>query len=380
MAQLATTNTLFSAADHTYMALALRLAEQGLYTTQPNPRVGCVIVKNHQIIGQGAHLKAGEGHAEVHALLQAGDAAKDADAYVTLEPCNHHGRTPPCVDALIKAGVKRVVVAMQDPNPLVAGAGIKRLQAHGMDVTAGLMEKEALALNPGFISRMTRHLPYVRSKVAASLDGRTALKNGKSLWITGESARLDVQHWRAQSCAIVTGIGTVLADNPTMNVRLPDVVRQPLRVIVDGRLQMPLDSKMLQLESLQASPVLIAYARDDKHHAEALTACGAELLKLPDVHGRVDLLALLSNLAQRGVNEVLLEAGQGLNGAFLHANLIDEFIFYYAPKLMGADAKAMFAIPELTEMPQVTDLQILDVRQVGQDIRLRAKPVKHTDQ
>jgi len=380
MAQLATTNTLFSAADHTYMALALRLAEQGLYTTQPNPRVGCVIVKNHQIIGQGAHLKAGEAHAEVHALLQAGYAAKNADAYVTLEPCNHHGRTPPCVDALIKAGVKRVVVAMQDPNPLVAGAGIKRLQAHGIEVTAGLMEKEALALNPGFISRMTRHLPYVRSKVAASLDGRTALKNGKSLWITGESARLDVQHWRAQSCAIVTGIGTVLADNPTMNVRLSDVVRQPLRVIVDSRLQTPIDSKMLQPESLQTSSVLIVYASDDMHQAEALAACGAELLKLPDAHGRVDLLALLSHLAQRGVNEVLLEAGQGLNGAFLHANLIDEFIFYYAPKLMGADAKAMFAVPELTEMQQVTDLQILDVRQVGQDIRLRAKPVKRNDQ
>lgn len=362
------------------MALALRLAEQGLYTTQPNPRVGCVIVKNHQIIGQGAHLKAGEAHAEVHALLQAGDAAKDADAYVTLEPCNHHGRTPPCVDALIKAGVKRVVVAMQDPNPLVAGAGIKRLQAHGIEVAAGLMEKEALALNLGFISRMTRHLPYVRSKVAASLDGRTALNNGKSLWITGESARLDVQHWRAKSCAIVTGIGTVLADNPTMNVRLPDVARQPLRVIVDSRLHIPLGSKILKPESLRISPVLIVYAHDETNHTESLTACGAELLKLPDAHGHVDLLALLSNLAQRGVNEVLLEAGQGLNGAFLHANLIDEFIFYYAPKLMGADSKAMFAIPELTEMQQVTDLQIIDVRQVGQDIRLRAKPVKRSNQ
>ncbi len=191
---------------------------------------------------------------------------------------------------------------------------------------------------------------------------------------------MDVQHWRAQSCAIVTGIGTVLADNPTMNVRLSDVVRQPLRVIVDSRLQTPIDSKMLQPESLQTSPVLIVYASDDKHQAEALSRCGVELLKLPDADGRVDLLALLSCLAQRGVNEVLLEAGQGLNGAFLHANLIDEFIFYYAPKLMGADAKAMFAIPELTEMQQVTDLQILDVRQVGQDIRLLAKPVKRNDQ
>jgi diaminohydroxyphosphoribosylaminopyrimidine deaminase/5-amino-6-(5-phosphoribosylamino)uracil reductase len=365
----------FSIADHTYMTLALRLAEQGLCTTQPNPRVGCVIVKHQQIIGQGAHLKAGEAHAEVFALLRAGDAASGADVYVTLEPCNHHGRTPPCVDALIKAGVKRVVVAMQDPNPLVAGNGIKRLQAHGIEVVVGLMECEAQALNPGFISRMTRNLPYVRSKVAASLDGRTALNNGKSQWITGEAARLDVQHWRAQSCAIVTGIGTVLADNPGMTVRLQGATRQPLRVIVDSRLHTPLDSKMLAPDMLQTSPVLIAYAQDEYQHAAAFAACGAELLKLPNERGSVDLLALLSNLAQRGVNEVLLEAGQGLNGGFLHADLIDEFIFYYAPKLMGADAKAMFVIPELTEMQQVTDLQILDVRQVGQDIRLRGKPV-----
>ncbi|MEO7343720.1 MAG: bifunctional diaminohydroxyphosphoribosylaminopyrimidine deaminase/5-amino-6-(5-phosphoribosylamino)uracil reductase RibD, partial [Methylotenera sp.] len=209
---------MFTIADHQYMTLALQLAAQGLYSTQPNPRVGCVVVKNNQIIGQGAHLKAGEPHAEVFALRAAGADAKDADAYVTLEPCNHHGRTPPCVDTLIHAGVKRVVVAMRDPNPLVAGNGIKRLQAHGISVEVGLMETEARALNPGFISRMTRGLPYVRSKIAASLDGRTALKNGKSLWITSAPARLDVQHWRAQSCAIITGIGTVLADNPSMNV------------------------------------------------------------------------------------------------------------------------------------------------------------------
>lgn len=358
------------------MSLALRLAEQGLYTTQPNPRVGCVIVKNQQIVGQGAHLKAGEGHAEVHALLQAGDAAKDATAYVTLEPCNHHGRTPPCVDALIKAGVKRVVVAMQDPNPLVGGNGIKRLQANGIEVVVGLMQKEAQALNPGFISRMTRGLPYVRSKIAASLDGRTALNNGKSQWITGAAARQDVQHWRAQSCAIVTGIGTVLADDPSMTVRLENVKRQPLRVVVDSRLRMPLASKMLAPALRQSSPLLIAYAHDTGNNAAALAAGGAELLCIADTRGNVDLPMLLQHLAQRGVNEVLLEAGRSLNGAFLQARLIDEFIFYYAPKLMGADAKAMFAIPELTEMQQVTDLQILDVRQVGQDIRLRAMPVQ----
>lgn len=360
------------------MALALRLAEQGLYTTQPNPRVGCVIVKNSQLIGQGAHLMAGEPHSEVFALRQAGVDAKGADAYVTLEPCSHHGRTPPCVDALIHAGVKRVVIAMQDPNPLVAGNGIKRLQAHNIQVEVGLMEKESLALNPGFISRMTYGKSYVRSKIAASLDGRTALKNGKSLWITGEAARDDVQLWRAQSCAIITGVGTVLSDNPSMNVRLAhlsssNISRQPLRVIVDSQLQIPLDCKILETASMQASPVVIAYANDTANNLKALSATGAELLHLPDVNSRVDLVALLANLAGRGVNEVLLEAGQGLNGAFLQSNLIDEFIFYYAPKLMGSDAKAMFTITELTEMTQATELQILDVRQVGADIRLRAK-------
>lgn len=366
---------MFSVADHTFMTHALQLAELGLYTTQPNPRVGCVIVKNEKIIGQGAHLKAGEPHAEVIALRQAGAAAHSAEVYVTLEPCNHFGRTPPCVDALLAAGVKRVVIAMQDPNPLVAGLGIKRLQENGIDVVAGLMQAEALSLNSGFISRMTRGRPYVRSKIAASLDGRTALANGKSQWITSESSRLDVQRWRAQSCAVVTGVGTVLADNPAMTVRLENTVRQPLRVIVDGRLQTPADCKMLDAQVLKSSPVLIAYAEDDSHQAHALQAAGAMLIALPGTDHHVDLEALMRHLTELGVNEVLLEAGQGLNGAFLRANLVDEFIFYYAPKLMGADAKAMFAMPALTEMQQVTDLKILDIRQFGCDVRLRAKPV-----
>lgn len=367
---------MFSITDHTYMTLALRLAERGLFTTQPNPRVGCVIVKNNQIIGQGAHLKAGEAHAEVFALRQAGFAATDAEVFLTLEPCSHYGRTPPCVEALISAGVKRVVIAMQDPNPLIAGNGLKRLKAQGIKVEVGLMENEAIALNIGFISRMTKQMPYVRSKIAASLDGRTALKNGKSKWITGESARLDVQYWRAQSCAIITGIGTVLADNPIMNVRLDNVVRQPLRVIVDSHLQMPLDCKLLALDALKKGPVIIAYATDANHHGPALANSGAKLLHLPNDNERIDLHALLSHLAINGVNEVLLEAGQVLNGAFLEANLIDEFILYYAPKLMGADAQAMFSIPEIRDLQQATDLEILDVRQFGQDIRLRAKPVQ----
>lgn len=358
------------------MAYALRLAEQGLYTASPNPRVGCVIVKNNQVIGTGAHLQAGGPHAEVYALRQAGAEAEGADIYVTLEPCSHHGRTPPCVEAVIAAKPRRVVVAMQDPNPLVAGRGVAALHALGIEVVVGVMENEAQALNLGFISRMTRGLPYVRSKIAASLDGRTALSNGKSQWITSEQARLDVQHWRAQSCAIVTGIGTVLADNPSMIVRLENIRRQPLRVIVDSLLQTPLNCKMLNPLTLKHNPVLIAYAHDQNQRAAKLGQAGAELLLVADSANKVDLKALLQILAQRGINEVLVEAGQVLNGALLHAGLIDEFIIYYAPKLMGNAAKAMFAMPELTEMQQVTDLQILDLRQVGRDIRLRAKPHK----
>lgn len=357
------------------MSLALRLAEQGLYTTQPNPRVGCVIVKEGQVIGRGAHLKAGEPHAEVFALREAGEVARGADAYVTLEPCNHHGRTPPCVDALIKAGVKRVVIAMQDPNPLVSGRGQNALLQAGIEVEVGLMEKEAIALNPGFVSVMTQGRPFVRSKIAASMDGKTALSNGQSQWITGAGARQDVQHWRAQVSAIMTGIGTVLADNPSMTVRLEGVSRQPLRIIVDSQLQTPLHCKMLSSERLEQCPLLIAYASDPQKIAEQLIAKGAQLLQLPNVQGRVDLNALLQALAQRNITEVLLEAGQGLNGAMQQANLIDEFIFYYAPKLMGSAGHNMLAMDAFTAMSQAIDLQLLDVRQVGQDIRVRAKPV-----
>lgn len=359
--------------NHYFMSKALRLAEQGLCTTTPNPRVGCVIVNNKQIVGEGAHLKAGEPHAEIFALRQAGQAAKGADIYITLEPCSHTGKTPPCVNAVIAAQPKRVIVAMQDPNPLVAGRGIAALRAAGIEVLVGVLENEASALNIGFVSRMTRGMPYVRCKIAASLDGKTALNNGKSQWITGEPARQDVQRWRAQSCAIITGIGTVLADNPNMTVRLSNSVRQPLKVIVDSRLQTPADANILL-----GGNVLIAYASDPNHQTEVLQAVGATLLHLPNVNGRVDLKVLLAELAKREINEVLLEAGQGMNGAFLQAGLIDELILYYAPKLMGADAKGMFAMPAWTEMQQAIDLQVLDVRQVGADIRLRAKPTKAT--
>jgi diaminohydroxyphosphoribosylaminopyrimidine deaminase/5-amino-6-(5-phosphoribosylamino)uracil reductase len=367
----------FTSQDHLFMARALQLAELGLCTTMPNPRVGCVIVKEGNIVGEGAHLRAGDAHAEVFALRQAGEQARGATAYVTLEPCNHTGRTAPCSHALVNAGIKKVIAAMQDPNPLVAGSGLTYLQAHGIDAASGLMHAQAEALNPGFIARMTRNTPLVRSKIAATLDGKTALNNGVSQWITGEAARLDVQHWRARSCAILTGVGTVLADNPSMTIRLhseqaehKDTGPQPLRIIVDSSLKTPTDAKILA-----GGNVLIAFAHGGDHKQTALLSAGAELLCIPDDQGRVCLKTLLSHLAAREINEVLVEAGAGLNGALLAQNLIDELMIYYAPKLMGGAAKNMFAIPELTVMSQVRDLLILDVRTIGNDIRLRARPL-----
>ena len=365
---------MFSAADHQYMTQALRLAERGRYTTMPNPRVGCVIVKDGRVIGEGFHQRAGEPHAEVLALQAAGDAARGADAYITLEPCSHHGRTPPCADALIKADIHRVVAAMQDPNPRVAGSGLAHLAAQGIETACGLMEAQARELNTGFISRMTLDKPYVRSKIAASLDGRTALANGVSQWITGEAARTDVQHWRAQSCAILTAVSTVDADDPAMIVRLPELLdekqgRQPLRVVADSRLKISPQAKILQ-----GGNVLIAYASDAEARAEALREAGAELVQLPDANGRVCLQSLLKTLAQWEINEVMVEAGPGFNGALLELDLIDEFLMYYAPILIGDAGKGMFSMTALTEMSQRKALEIMDLRQVGSDIRLRARP------
>jgi diaminohydroxyphosphoribosylaminopyrimidine deaminase/5-amino-6-(5-phosphoribosylamino)uracil reductase len=362
----------FTADDHNNMTRALRLAEQGLYSTMPNPRVGCVIVKNNQIIGEGAHLKAGEPHAEILALRQAGAEAKGATLYVTLEPCSHTGRTPPCADALVKAGLAKVVVAMQDPNPQVAGSGLALLNSHDIEVACGVMEAQARELNPGFISRMTRQLPFVRSKIAASLDGKTALNNGASQWITSEPARLDVQHWRARSCAILTGVGTVLADNPSMTVRDIDIKRQPLKVIVDSQLNISPDSKILQNGN-----ALIAFAKPNSEKEGELLSSGTELLCIPNTHGKVCLKTLLNHLASREINEVLCEGGEGLNGALLAQGLIDELLIYYASKLMGGNAKSMFALPEFTQMNQAITLDILDMRKIGVDIRLRAKPSLH---
>ena len=364
--------TTFTAQDHQFMSLALRLARQGLNTTSPNPRVGCVLVKDGKIIGQGAHLKAGEPHAEIMALRDAEQKSpeniKAATAYVTLEPCSHFGRTPPCANALIDAGVARVVAAMQDPNPKVAGNGLKNLAAAGIIVEHGLMEAQARGLNVGFVTRMTQNKPYVRVKIAASLDGRTALANGESKWITGEAARLDVQHWRARSCAILTGIGTVLADNPNMNVRIT-TTRQALKVIVDSQLRTPVDANILK-----DGKVLIAYTQGNEAQKAALSAAGAELLQIGTA-GKVCLKSLLSALAERGINELMVEAGQTLNGALLAANLVDEFVLYYAPIILGADARGMLAIPALESMQDRVSLHIIETRQIGQDIRVRAQPI-----
>lgn len=358
----------FSADDVRLMAQALRLAERGLTTTSPNPRVGAVVVKEGVIVGSGAHLKAGEPHAEVYALREAGPQAQGATLYVTLEPCSHTGRTPPCADAVIAAGINRVVVAMQDPNPLVAGNGLKKLRAQGIEVSCGLLEQQALALNTGFVMRMTRQRPLVRSKVAATLDGKTALLNGQSQWITSLEARADVQQWRAQACAILTGSGTVLADNPQLNVRTHPDARQPLRVIVDTHLRTPPQAHVA------ASGSLIAYVNDTQAQAQILRATGADLLQLPEAQGKVDLSALLNALAQRGINEVLCEAGTTLNGALLAQGLVDELLLYYAPSLMGHHARGMFNLPILESMQQRVMLEWLDIRQVGPDLRIRAKP------
>jgi diaminohydroxyphosphoribosylaminopyrimidine deaminase/5-amino-6-(5-phosphoribosylamino)uracil reductase len=356
-------------ADSQWMAHALRLAERGLFTTSPNPRVGCVLVKEGKLVGEGWHMCAGEPHAEVHALRAAGSAARGATAYVTLEPCSHHGRTPPCADALIAAGVSRVVAAMQDPNPLVAGQGLHKLRGAGIAVECGLMEAAARELNIGFVSRMTRGLPWVRSKVAASLDGKTALNNGTSKWITGAAARHDVQHWRARSCAVLTGIDTVLADDPQLNVRI-ESGRQPLRIILDSQLRLPSTARIL------AGGALVYTASADSGKRAALQKAGAEVVVLPGVEGRVDLLAVLRDLAQRGINEVLVEAGRTLNGALLQAGLVDELVLYLAPQFLGDAARGLADLGELTQLQQRVNLQWQDVRHVGGDLRIVAKITK----
>lgn len=362
------------------MARALRLAAKGLFTTGVNPRVGCVLVKDGQFIGEGWHERTGEAHAEVMALRDAerlGNDPTGGTAYVTLEPCAHHGKTPPCAEALIKAGVCRVVAAMQDPNPLVAGQGFALLQAAGIAVAAPLMAAEAEALNIGFVQRMRTGKPWVRLKVAGSLDGRSALANGESQWITGALARADGHHYRARAQAMITGVGTVLADDPMLTVRGVEppmgqsgqsvTLATPLRVVLDSQLRMPASAKILQ------GGCLVATASTDAAKTDALRRAGAEVLCLPSSDGRVDLPALLAGMAKRGVNEVHIEGGARLNGAFLKAGLVDELLVYMAPTLLGSDARGWFDDLNLTNLDQKTAWTFQDVRMVGPDLRIIAR-------
>ena len=359
---------MFSPADHAFMARALRLAQKGMYSTTPNPRVGCVIVKDGAIVGEGWHRKAGDAHAEVEALRVAGRAARGSTVYVTLEPCSHHGRTPPCAAALIDAGVVRVVAAMEDPNPQVAGRGMAMLIDAGISAQCGLLAAEARDLNVGFVSRMSRGRPWVRLKMAASLDGKTALLNGASQWITGPAARQDGHRWRARACAILSGIGTVRDDDPQLNVRGVLSDRQPLKVVVDSRLELSPEARVLA-----GSGLLLATAVEDRSRARALCARGAEVMRFPDGSGRVDLAALMTELARRGVNEVHVEGGGRLNGALLSEGLVDELLLYLAPCLIGDKARGMFDMPELTSLDSKRRLVVRDMRMVGGDLRVVAR-------
>ncbi len=359
----------FSARDHAHMARALQLAERAAFTTQPNPMVGCVVADGDVVLGEGWHVRAGEPHAEVHALREAAGRARGATAYVTLEPCAHHGRTPPCADALVAAGVTRVVAASRDPYHQVSGQGFAKLQAAGITVEYGLMEPAARHLNRGFFSRMERGRPWVRVKLGMSLDGRTALASGESKWITSEAARADVMRWRARAGAIMTGIATVLADDPRLTVRLPggeDFV-PPLRVVLDERGRLPALSQVLT-DGL--APTLVVHGDDvvpdydDEVRAFAVRR----------VNGGLDLSAVLSQLAQRGVNELQVEAGATLSGALLKAGLVDELLLYIAPVLLGERGRPLFAGIDPATMADRIGLTLVETRQVGPDLRLLLAP------
>ncbi|WP_319381694.1 bifunctional diaminohydroxyphosphoribosylaminopyrimidine deaminase/5-amino-6-(5-phosphoribosylamino)uracil reductase RibD [Thiomicrorhabdus sp.] len=374
----------FSAEERQYMQLALSLAEKGLYSTKPNPAVGCVLVKNGEIVGTGWHRKAGELHAERLAMAEAGEKSVGATAYVTLEPCSHYGRTPPCADGLIEAGVEQVIVAARDPNPLVAGRGIERLSDAGIHVAVGLFEKEALALNRGFIKRMQSGLPYVSLKMASSLDGRTAMANGESKWITGEASRLEVHKMRARCGALITGIGTILADDPSMTVRLPDeLLREmnleaeschPIRVVLDPNLSMPLDAKMLHQpgrtilmtskQTVEANPSLVA-----QFHANQV-----ELVAVASEEDHLDIESVLSYLArEEHINDVMVESGAIVAGAFIASGHVDELHCFIAPSLLGDQARPMFVLPELQTMDDKIQLEIESAERFGDDIRLILK-------
>lgn len=359
----------FSRFDHECMAMALRLARRGLYTTDPNPRVGCVIADGERILGQGWHERAGGPHAEIVALGEAGSSSRGQTVYLTLEPCAHQGRTAPCTEALLDAGVSRVVIASEDPNPRVAGRGVARLRAAGVQVDTGLMQAQAEALNPGFLSRMRSGRPWVRIKAAVSLDGRTALTSGESQWISCAASRRDVQRWRARSSAILTGIGTVLADDPRMNARVEAAVLQPLRIIVDRRWRTPADSRILEAPE----SVLIAGDREAPV-PDGLRNCGAECLGLPASGSGVDLAALFEALAAREINEVQAEAGSRLCGALLAARLVDEVLIYQAPMVLGEGGPGIFALGPLESMRDRTHFRVLESVRCGDDLRILLQP------
>ncbi len=359
---------MFSEFDHFCMSRALKLAERGLQTTQPNPRVGCVIARNGKIIAEGWHARAGEAHAEIVALRSATEAVGGATAYVTLEPCSHHGRTPPCVEALIQARLARVVFAVQDPNPLVSGTGAAALLAAGIAVESGLLENEAVELNVGFMKRMKQGLPWVRVKLAMSLDGRTALADGTSQWITGDAAREDVQRWRARSSAIMTGIGTVLADDPRLNVRVNgEQPRQPWRVILDSKLRTPPTARVFASEG----EVIVLTSANNAEAAAALAARGAVVEFVPAERGMLDLSAVLQRLAELEANEVLVEAGPSLAGQLLHEALVDELILYIAPKLLGPQARPLVNLPELRTLADAMAFSVIETKLIGEDVRMR---------
>ena len=359
---------MFTSADHELMGQALELAGRGLYTTAPNPRVGCVVAAGGMVIGTGWHEKAGMPHAEALALKAAGARARGATVYVNLEPCSHHGRTPPCVDAIIAAGVERVVAAIQDPNPKVAGTGFSKLREAGIAVEHGLKEDEARELNIGFLARMTRGRPWMRMKIAASLDGRTALANGRSRWITGEAARADGHRWRARACAVLTGFGTVRDDDPQLNVRGVDTPRQPLKIVVDSKFEMSPSARLLK-----EGKTLVAGAVNDKKRIAALEAAGAKVAIIPDERGKVELYKLMEELARRELNEIHVEAGTRLNGSLLQAGVVDELLVYLAPRIIGDSGRGMFHLPELTELSQAAALEIREVERIGEDLRILAR-------
>ncbi len=361
---------MYTQSDHEFMRRALALAARALYVASPNPRVGCVIVRDGRVLGEGFTQAAGSNHAEVEALQDARRNGRDlhgATAYVTLEPCSHFGRTPPCSTALIEARIGRVIAAVEDPNPQVAGRGLEMLRASGIEVRCGLLAAEATEMNVGFFSRMNRGRPWLRMKIAASLDGKTALENGVSQWITSSAARTDGHGWRARACALLTGIGTLQADNPQLNVRLVETPRQPLKVLVDSRLEADPGARFFD-----GNPVLVACAFADPDKAARLRDVNAQVIELPNEQGKVDLPQLAHELARRGVNELHVEAGFKLNGSLVRDGLVDELLVYLAPMLIG-EAQGMVHLPALSDLAQARRLAFREVTQVGEDVRILAR-------